>query len=180
VSARHAVALVARREFRERVRGRGFRASTAVMILAVLGIMAVSAATSPGRAQEVSVAVSGARATTVAEIATSNSTTPCCGRMPATTRIVPAHTPMTAADPRSFCNSTSPIGMPARMTATASRHASRSPRCWWQYPAIAMITATFATSDGWNWSGPTWNHACAPLRLAPISNTPASNGSTET
>jgi ABC-2 type transport system permease protein len=70
VSTARAVALVARREFRERLRGRGFRASTAVMVLAVLGIMAVSAATSPGGPQDVVVAVSGEEAAAVAETAT--------------------------------------------------------------------------------------------------------------
>ena len=68
--------------------------------------------------------------------------------------------------------STRPIGTAAISTATASRHASRSPRCWWQYPATAMITAILAISDGWNCSGPTSNHACAPLRDAPSASTP--------
>ena len=44
---------------------------------------------------------------------------------------------------------------PAIAIATASRQASRSPRCWWQYPATATMTAIFAISDGWNCSGPT-------------------------
>jgi ABC-2 type transport system permease protein len=71
VSRGRAVFLVARREFRERLRGRGFRASTGVMILAVLGIMSVSALTSPGGPQDVTVAVSGDGPTAVAETATS-------------------------------------------------------------------------------------------------------------
>ena len=44
-------------------------------------------------------------------------------------------------------------------------------------PAIATTTAIFAISDGWNWSGPIWNHACAPKWLRPMTMTPTSSGS---
>ena len=42
--------------------------------------------------------------------------------------------------------------------------------------AIATTSTTLAISDGWNWNGPTWNHACAPPWLRPSTTTPASNG----
>ena len=35
-----------------------------------------------------------------------------------------------------------------------------------------MTTTILVISDGWNCSGPTWNHACAPLWLEPITSTP--------
>jgi ABC-2 type transport system permease protein len=48
VTRRQAIVLVASREFRERLRGRSFRASTALMVLAVLGVVGLSAWTSDG------------------------------------------------------------------------------------------------------------------------------------
>jgi ABC-2 type transport system permease protein len=60
VSGRRAIHLVAAREFRERRRSRAFRASTAVQLLAVLGLVAIAVFTGGDDRQEVTVAVVGA------------------------------------------------------------------------------------------------------------------------
>ena len=59
----------------------------------------------------------------------SNSTTMCTGLRPATTSTAAAHTMITSIVPRSCCAYTIAITTPASTIATASRHASRSPRC---------------------------------------------------
>jgi ABC-2 type transport system permease protein len=69
VSKRRAVKLVAGREVRERFRSRGFRASTAVMLLAVLGIVALAAHRSGGGPKRATVAVAGPAAAAVANAA---------------------------------------------------------------------------------------------------------------
>jgi ABC-2 type transport system permease protein len=70
VSAYRAVALIAEREVRERLRGRAFRASTVVMLLAVLGIVVFAALQGDDGATEATIVVSGRDAAAVERAAT--------------------------------------------------------------------------------------------------------------
>jgi ABC-2 type transport system permease protein len=63
------IRLVAEREIRERLRGRAFRASTAVMLLAVLGIVAFAALLGDDGPTDATVAVTTGAPTRVAEVA---------------------------------------------------------------------------------------------------------------
>src|SRR3546814_3846039 len=45
--------------------------------------------------------------------------------------------------------------------------------------ARPMINAIFVSSEGWNWNGPSWNHAWVPLRSDPSGETARTSSRSE-
>ena len=61
----------------------------------------------------------------------------------------------------------SAIGTPTTARASTSRKASSSLLKCAITDASVMITTIFASSAGWSWKVPIWNHAWLPLRVLP-------------
>ena len=61
----------------------------------------------------------------------------------------------------------SAIGTPATASTKRSRSASSSLLKWAITDASVTITTILASSEGWSWNGPSWNHAWLPFLSLP-------------
>ena len=117
---------------------------------------------------------------TTAMTPTAVSTTMWRARAPATSTIPIVMATNTSAVPRSGWSMISATGRPSTASAAKSRRARSGTSASASSAATARMAVTLASSAGWSWKAPIWNHACVPRRSLPSEDTTSASSTVVT